>query len=178
MIGALFLLFSCRRFSDLLLLDSGPDFCVISDSSVAFQLCFSLKQDRPSHASPPICFLLAPDEVLGPMRHARRYSEVMSDLRSSAFFITTLPHHAAAEVTLRQWFSRVLQEAVVSASPGSTHAAVASFALSQGLSPNSIMEAADLSSSRTLFQNYIRLIPADALRRSGEGVIQDVLSGH
>lgn len=61
---ALFLLFSCRRISDLLLLDVGDDFCLISESSAVFQLRFGLKQDRPGHASPPIRFSLAPDEAL------------------------------------------------------------------------------------------------------------------
>lgn len=89
---------------------------------------------------------------------------------------TVPPHRAAACVTLRQWFAFVLKEVGVVVSLGSSCSAVASFALSQGLSPNAIMEAADWSSSRTLFQNYIRLIPAEALHFSSESAIQFAFS--
>lgn len=80
-----------------------------------------------------------------PIRHALHYRASIADIRSSStFFVTSVPpHKVAARVTLRQWFARILCDAVVVASLGSSHSAVASFALAHGLSPNAIMEAAD-----------------------------------
>lgn len=156
---------------------SGEEFFVVSDSSVVFQLRFGLKQDRPGHASPPICFALAPDETLCLVHHTCWYLELAVGIPScSNLFVTSVPlHGAATHITLCQWFAHVLRESGVSAPPASSHSPVASCASSQGLSPNTIV-AVDWSSFRTLFQNYIHLLPASALQRAGEGTIQDVLS--
>ena len=57
----------------------------------------------------------------------------------------------------------ILRGAGIQASPGSTRAAAASFALARNISLQSIMESADWSRSRTLFRHYVRLLPVEVL---------------
>lgn len=162
---ALILLFSCRRIGDLVFLGSEEPFLVLRDDSVSLQLGCGLKQARPSHRSPVITLIKAPDESLCPVRHIRAYIDFTAPLRSSrSLFVTTTPSHgAAARITLRQWFAKVLRESGIDASPGSSRAAVASTALARGVPDNAVMSAADWASARTLYANYIRLLPASAL---------------
>lgn len=165
---ALVLIFSCRRVADLVFLGIDDPFMVMHDQSVSFQLGFGLKQSCPSHRSSMIQLSLAPEESLCPVRHIHAYMDVTAPLRSSRslFITTTPPHGAAARGTLHQWFSRVLRGAGIEAPPGSSRTVVASTALARGLSADVVMEAADWSSARTLFANYIRLLPAGALPAS------------
>lgn len=66
-------------------------------------------------------------------------------------------------MTLRQWFAKVLCEAGINISPGSLRAAVGSMALARDVRDNAAMSAADWASVRTLYANYIRLLPSSAL---------------
>jgi hypothetical protein len=140
---------------------------VVTDRSVVFQPRFGLKQDRPGHRSPPIRFSLSPHAELCPVRHLAAYLEATATRRSSPvlFVTTTPPHRTAARATLRQWFAQTLMGAGITASPGSARSTVASTALARGLSDNAIMQSADWSSSQTLYSNYVRVLPAEALRR-------------
>lgn len=83
---------------------------------------------------------------------------------SRTLFVTTLsPYGAAAKVTLKQWFTRVLQDAGVEASPRLSNAAGVSTVLVRGVVKDSVMRAADWASTCTLFANNIRLLPAETL---------------
>lgn len=162
---SLVLLFSCRHIRDLVFLCIDAPFLSFSEGSVVMQLGFGLKQCRPSHRSPVIRLIQSSDERLCPVAHIRAYLSVTESIRTSRALILTIPpHNAAARMTLRQWFARVLQGAGVRASPGSSRATVASVALVHGVPENAIMQAADWASARTLFNNNIHLLPSEVLR--------------
>lgn len=155
-------------------LSSEDPFCIISDESAVLQFGPGLKQDWAGHSSPPLRIVMAPDECLCSVRHLWAYVHLSEPLRSSpALFITTTASQgAAACATLRQWFASVLSGTGVVAPPCSSHAAVACTALACGLADNSIMEAVDWASARTLYENYLRVLPDSALRA---GLVQQAL---
>lgn len=130
---ALILIFSCRRVADLAFLSIDDPFMVLHEELVSFQLCFGLKESRPSHRYPAIQLLLALEESLCPVCHVHAYLVFTAPLRSSrSFFITTMPPHgAAARGTLCQWFACILRGAGIEASPGSARTEVASTALAR-----------------------------------------------
>lgn len=69
-------------------------------------------------------------------------------------------------MTLRHWFTRVLEGSGVTASPGSARAASASAAIARGVTENDVMQAVDWASSRTMYANYIWVLPSSVLSAS------------
>lgn len=51
-------------------------------------------------------------------------------------------------------------------------------AVARGLADNTIMQAADWASARTLYANYVRLLPASAVLPEGTSVQQVLVTGH
>lgn len=141
------------------------------------QVALSLKQARLCHRSPIIRLSQAPDQALSLMCHIQAYLEFTAPLFASRpLFITTTPlHKAAACITLKQWFDKVLEGVGVDVSLGSVHAAVASNALALGVSENAIMESADWASVCTLFANYVHFLPTSTLSAITSSSVQDAV---
>ena len=172
--------FSARRVADLMLLRISPGHLQRSASSAIFQPAFGAKQDRPGHQNPVITLRAYHDIRLCPVATLGEYlSRTDYSNRDESLFLTsTTPHHRAAKATVKRWILSILQGAGVQASPGSTRAAAASFALARNISLQSIMESADWSRSKTVFRHYVRLLPAEVLShiaRTTSGNIQEAV---
>lgn len=152
---------------------------MVSEEMVVFQTGFGLKQDHPGHCSLLIWLSLAPEELC-PVKRIEAYIRLMNPLRSSrSFFVTIIPPHGkAAKITLKQWFAKILQGAGVDASPVSTHLAVASTVLAKGIAIDTVMQAADWSSARTLLSNYLCPLPSEVLGDQTEQSVQSSLLDH
>ena len=157
--------FSARRMADLTLLRVTPQYLQLSADSAVFQPAFGAKQDRPGHQNPILVLRSYTDKALCPVTTLREYlTRTRYGNRDVSLFLTTTPpFRKAAKATIKRWIIMLLRAAGVQASPGSTRAAAASFALARNVSLQSIMESADWSRSKTVFRHYIRLLSPDIL---------------
>ena len=73
------------------------------------------------------------------------------------------PFRVAARFTVARWLTLVLRDAGSSDTAGSTRAAAATWAAARGVTTDTIMQAADWSSARTMRAHYLRLLPREAL---------------
>ena len=162
---ALVALASVKRVSDLSLLDTSPGHMALGASKVVFQLKFGSKQDRPQHKPPIVTLDKVSDPQLCPVDHVRQYLDRTQDIRSStSLFITLTPPHGQASLTsLRTWLLRTLKEAGIAHPAGSTRAAAASFAVAHRVSLTTILTCGDWAKASTMFNHYIRQVPASVL---------------
>ena len=157
--------FSARRVADLPLLRISPKYLQRTASAAVFQPAFGAKQDRPGHQNPVIVLRAYADNRLCPIATLDEYlSRTNYANRDEALFLTsTSPFHPAAKATIKRWILLILQAAGVQASPGSTRAAAASFALARNISLQAVMTSADWSRTTTVFRHYVRLLPREVL---------------
>lgn len=157
-----FLLAVCtaKRATDLSKFSIKDDLFKLTNMSVAFIPDGLLKQDRPSHLTPP-CLLPAylVDKRLCPVRTVREYLARTKDIRqqTSSFFITFgKPHHAASSQTISRWIVSLICSVCESpqTTGHSTRAVSSSWASAKGISLSEIMLTADWSSAQTFCTHY------------------------
>ena len=143
-----------------------------------FLPAFGTKQDRPGHQNPVLVLHAYSDVSLCPIANLKEYlSRTNYQNRDDSLFLTaTTPHHKAAKAIVKRWILSILQGAGVQASPGSTRAAAASFALARNISLQTIMESAGWSRSKTVFRHYIRLLQTEVLTHIANRSSQNVQS--
>ena len=174
--------FCARRAADLVLLRVTNKYLQYSPTSAVFQPAFGAKQDRPGHQNQVLILRSCNDERLCPVTTLTEYlARTNYPNRDKALFLTTTPpFRKAAKATVKRWIISVLQGAGVHASPGSTRAVAASFALAMNVFLHSIMESADWSRSKTVFRHYVRLLPVEVLTHIASrtsGNVQDAVLG-
>ena len=168
--------FTAKRVSDLVLFSVDGSLCHVGSSCVVLQTAFESKTDRPSHRSPPVKLKKCEDERLCPVRYITEYIQRTETLsRDSQLLISPYTLKAVKLATVRHWIHKVLQEAGVSATPGSTRATATSCAFLQGVSLQQLMSAADWSRRDTPFRHYLRTLPEDTVRRVTEKDVQDAV---
>ena len=126
------------------------------------------KQDRPSHLAPKIfvpCF--KDNKLLDPKRAITWYLKKTEPFRvkdnkdeTALFLSINSPHRKVSKQTLRSWIVKVIRLAYEDKSmkvkAHSTRAIGPSWALFNGASMNSILEAADWSRESTFMKFYLR----------------------
>ena len=77
--------------------------------------------------------------------------------------------------TVRRWTTKVPRDAGVTVSAGSTRPTATSCALLHDVPLQNIMNAADWSHRDTPFRHYIRILPAETIRRIDPKQMQDAV---
>ena len=181
----LFLLaaFTAKRVSDLVLFSVDSSLCHVTDECIVLQTQFGSKTDRPGHRSPPVTLRKCEEESLCPVRYVSAYKERTEPLRQASgtqqLFISPFTQRPVKLATLRRWMVKVMREAGVIASAGSTRATVTSCALLHDV-PLQLLNSADWTREDTPFRHYVRVLPERTLRSiSSQRSLQDaVLAQH
>ena len=182
----LFLLaaFTAKRVSDLVLFSVDSSLCHVTDECIVLQTQFGSKTDRPGHRSPPVTLRKCEEESLCPVRYVSAYKERTEPLRQASgtqqLFISPFTHRPVKLATLRRWMVKVMQEAGVIASAGSTRATVTSCAPLHDVPLQQLLNSADWTREDTPFRHYVRVPPERTLRSiSSQRSLQDaVLAQH
>ena len=182
----LFLLaaFTAKRVSDLVLFSVDSSLCHVTDECIVLQTQFGSKTDRPGHHSPPVTLRKCEEESLCPVRYVSAYKERMEPLRQASgtqqLFISPFTQRPVKLATLRRWMVKVMREAGVIASAGSTRATVTSCALLHDVPLHQLLNSADWTREDTPFRHYVRVLPERTLRSiSSQRSLQDaVLAQH
>lgn len=151
---------SARRADDLSKLSIRDDLFKLSKTSVTFLPDGLLKQDRPSHLSPPVsihAYLV--DRKLCPVRAVREYISRTKDIRgtTTAFFITFgKPHHAASTQTISRWIVSIIASTCdcSEVTGHSTRSMASSWASLKGVPLTDILSTADWSNAQTFCKHY------------------------
>ena len=182
----LFLLaaFTAKRVSDLVLFSVDSSLCHVTDECIVLQTQFGSKTDRPGHRSPPVTLRKCEEESLCPVRYVSAYKERTEPLRQASgtqqLFISPFTQRPVKLATLRRWMVKVMREAEVIASAGSTRATVTSCALLHDVPLQQLLNSADWTREDTPFRHYVRVLPERTLRSiSSQRSLQDaVLAQH
>ena len=182
----LFLLaaFTAKRVSDLVLFSVDSSLCHVTDECIVLQTQFGSKTDRPGHRSPPVTLRKCEEESLCPVRYVSAYKERTEPLRQASgtqqLFISPFTQRPVKLATLRRWMVKVMREAGVIASAGSTRATVTSCALLHDVPLQQLLNSADWTREDTPFRHYVRVLPERTLRSiSSQRSLQDaVLAQH
>ena len=183
----LFLLaaFTAKRVSDLVLFSVDSSLCHVTDKCIVLQTQFGSKTDRPGHRSPPVTLRKCEEESLCPVRYVSAYKERTEPLRQASgtqqlFIVSPFTQRPVKLATLRRWMVKVMREAGVIASAGSTRATVTSCALLHDVPLQQLLNSADWTREDTPFRHYVRVLPERTLRSiSSQRSLQDaVLAQH
>ena len=161
-------LLAAQRCGDLTLFRRDQAYLRISTTAAVLQPQWGAKKDRFGHQKGAIILRKELDERLCPVAHIKEYIQRIQPDQGQppALFVTTTdPHRPAASGTIRRWVVNALREAGVQDSAGSTRAAAATYALVTNTSIKRIMEAADWSTARVMYNHYTRQLPPEALQR-------------
>ncbi|KAI8431705.1 hypothetical protein MSG28_016174 [Choristoneura fumiferana] len=130
--ACLLLLCSGRRVHDLTLLTIGEDNCEIKDNSVIFWPEYGSKTDGPDYRQQGWCFISNQEsQALDPVYWVKQLIELSNQRREEKLiknlFISVCGEpKPASKTTIANWIKSLLQEAGITASPGSIRSAVAS----------------------------------------------------
>ena len=160
---------SAKRVSDLMLLRTDVDSLQQTPDKWVFLPAFGAKQERPNHSVPPLVFTRNGENAnICPVSHLSAYMKITESdrkaLYSNVLLLTCIaPSRSAARFTVARWLMLVLRDAGAGDTAGSTRATAATWAMARGVTVNTIMQAADWTSARTMRAHYLRLLPREAL---------------
>lgn len=162
-----------RRAGDLQALALGTGNALIQRKGLTFVRKGLSKTDRPNHINPKI-FVPAfeKDKKLDPARVLRFYLKQTKSFRkdenSGLFLSVNEPHNVVTSQTISKWLVKVIKLAYLDTDlrvkGHSIRAIGPSWALYNGASLKSILEAADWSKESTFIRFYLRDINITALR--------------
>lgn len=165
-----------RRTGDLQALKIGEGAVSIQAKGVTFLRQGLSKQDRPSHISSKIFLPSFKDnKLLDPKRalywYLKKTDQFRNDIKgrqNSLFLSYTKPHQKVTKQTLSRWIVKVIQMAYEDSSKKvkahSTRSLGPSWALFNGASMQSVMEAADWSRETTFIRFYLRNVEPSVLK--------------
>ena len=159
-----------RRVGDLQALRLGEGAVSVQNQGVTFLRQGLSKTDRPSHISPKIfvpCF--KNNKLLDPKRAITWYLKKTEPFRvkdgkdeTSLFISFIKPHNRVSKQTISSWLVKVIQTAyddkTKKVKAHSTRSVGLSWALLNGASIDSIMQAADWSRESTFMKFYLRTL--------------------
>ena len=170
---------SARRVSDLMLLRTDVESLQQTPGKWVFLLAFGAKQERPNHSVQPLVFSRNGENAnIYPVSHLSAYMKITESdrkaLSSNVLLLTCIaPFKTAARFTVARWLMLVLRDAGAGDTAGSTRAAAATWAMACGVNVNTIMQAADWTSARTMCAHYLRLLPTEALVTTSTNTVQN-----
>lgn len=161
--ATLLLLCSGRRVHDLTLLKIDPEHCIIQDKQIIFWPAYGSKTDSANHRQSGWKLLInqgnkALDPVFWVMKVKELSSERREPTQSSLFISIRGAPKAASKTTIAGWVKKVLEEAGISATPGSFRAAVASKNWINNFPLDDILARGNWKSENTFAKFYRRQI--------------------
>ena len=161
-LALLLLLFGGRRVHDLTLLHTGRGGMILSSKQVTFQPKFGSKTDGKGDASfvqSQQTFYTNPCWSVNVPAVTRQYLRLTKAVRndSAALFLSVRDGHPPASVgVIRGWVKSLLEQAGVTASAGSTRAAVATSACLSGCKLQDVLQNGNWRHESTMRRHYLR----------------------
>lgn len=170
--ACLFLLCSGRRVHDLTLLTIGKENCEIKDTSVIFWPEYGSKTDGPDYRQQGWCFISNQEsQALDPVFWVKQLIELSKQRREEKLiknlFISVCGEpKPASKTTIANWIKSLLQEAGITASPGSIRSAVASKKWVLNCPLDEILRNGNWRSSNTFTKYYKRIISGNPMQEN------------
>ena len=166
---------TCKRPSDLNLLRISKENMQVMELAIMFHPAFRAKNAHRSHAyTPAFTIQLARDECLCPVRTIKAYlmATTSQPNRSKNFFVMRKQGNTITVTngTIATWLTETLKLASIKALGGLTQKALASWAVSKGVSIKTILEAGEWAHTSTAYRHYIKCLPEAVAQRIAEQI--------